>query len=264
MSSDRIENLDAGAEVFYRRLMSKVDDFGFFDARPSILRSSLYPLRVDRVREADIARWIAACEKAGVIALYQHAGKPFLQMLDTDWQTRSEPKFPLPPWGKSKHSEWSVNNRSQPLTAVTVFGVEGVAEDVTPKPPRGADARFERFWKSYPAKVAKDTARKAFDKRKPDDAMVDRMVAALEVQRNCAKWTKDGGQYIPNPATWLNGACWEDGNAGDGSQEIEDWHATLGGVKRMAESLGLEPWEEAREPWPAFKTRVLAAAKETA
>jgi len=100
LDSDRIDKLDWPEEVFYRRLMSKVDDYGLFDARPAILRTTLYPLRVDRVREADIARWIAACEMAGVIALYVHGGKPYGQMLDTKWQARSEPKHPLPPWGK--------------------------------------------------------------------------------------------------------------------------------------------------------------------
>jgi len=117
LTSERIDKLDASAEVFYRRLMSKVDDHGLYDARPAILRSSLYPLRVDRVREADISRWIAACEKAGLIALYAHnhvasssrqiaecemAGlaaneKPYLQMRDTRWTTRAAPKFPSPP-----------------------------------------------------------------------------------------------------------------------------------------------------------------------
>lgn len=96
LTSDRVEQLDAPAEVFYRRLMSKVDDHGLYDARPSILRASLFPLRVDRVREADISRWIAACEKAGLIALYQHAGKPLLRMLDTNWPVRSEPRYPPP------------------------------------------------------------------------------------------------------------------------------------------------------------------------
>lgn len=96
LTSDRVDQLDAAAEVFYRRLMSKVDDHGLYDARPSILRTHLYPLRVDRVREADITRWIAACEKAGLIALYAHDGKPYLQMLDTRWTARSEPKYPLP------------------------------------------------------------------------------------------------------------------------------------------------------------------------
>ena len=118
LSSDRIDQLDAAAEVFYRRLMSRVDDHGLFDARPAMLRASLYPLRVDRVREADIARWIAACEKAGVIALYHCGGKPYLQMLDTRWQARSEPKYPTPE-----------NSCKQEKTPVPVFGVGVVVED---------------------------------------------------------------------------------------------------------------------------------------
>ncbi len=97
LTSERIDKLDAFSEVFYRRLMSRVDDHGLYDARPSILRSSLYPLRVDRIREADIARSLTACEGAGVIALYQHDGKPYLRMLDTRWEVRSKPKFPAPP-----------------------------------------------------------------------------------------------------------------------------------------------------------------------
>lgn len=122
LDSERIDKLDWPEEVFYRRLMSKVDDYGLFDARLSILRTTLYPLRVDRVREADIARWIAACEMAGVIALYSHGGKPYGQMLDTKWQARSEPKHPLPPWGKGEPLQTVENNCLHPPTAVTVFG----------------------------------------------------------------------------------------------------------------------------------------------
>lgn len=126
LSSDRVDQLDAAAEVFYRRLMSKVDDLGLYDARPSILRSMLYPLRVDRVREADIPRWIATCEKAGLIALYVSDGKPLLQMLDTKWLVRSEPKWPLPPWGTATFTP--VNNCKQLQTPVPV--VEVVVEVV--------------------------------------------------------------------------------------------------------------------------------------
>lgn len=77
--------------------MSVVDDYGLFDARPSILRAQLFPLRIDRVREADISRWLAACEKAGLILLYEAGGKQFLWMLNTEWAGRAEPKYPLPP-----------------------------------------------------------------------------------------------------------------------------------------------------------------------
>ena len=97
LDSDRVNSLDWAAEVFYRRLMSKVDDHGLYDARPSMLRASLYPVGTDRVREADISRWMAACQKAGLILFYEAGGKQYLKMLDTRWQVRAEPKYPLPP-----------------------------------------------------------------------------------------------------------------------------------------------------------------------
>jgi hypothetical protein len=118
LTSERVDQLDAAAEVFYRRLMSKVDDHGLYDARPAILRSSLYPLRVDRVREADITRWIAACEKAGVIALYTYEGKPYLQMLDTRWSARSEPKFPLPSTNNTGEQFQTISGNSKQVKAI--------------------------------------------------------------------------------------------------------------------------------------------------
>ncbi len=196
LTSDRVDQLDPPAEVFYRRLMSKVDDHGLYDARPSILRSMLYPLRVDRVREADISRWMAACQKAGLIALYQHDGKPYLQMLDTRWQARSEPKYPLQ------------NNCLQPPTPVAVFGV-GVGVGVGDVVPAGPDL-FDEFWQEYPKKKAKDDARIAFAKRKPDRELLARMVAAIREQVKTVDWQKDGGQFIPHPATWINDGRWQD------------------------------------------------------
>jgi hypothetical protein len=94
LTSDKVDELDPATEVFYRRLLSKVDDYGRFDARPSVLRASLYPLRLDRVREADCSRWMAACQKAGLIVLYSHDGKPYLEVVNTGWKARSESRYP--------------------------------------------------------------------------------------------------------------------------------------------------------------------------
>lgn len=211
LTSDRIDQLDAAGEVFYRRLMSKVDDHGLYDARPLILRASLFPLRVDRVREADISRWIAACEKAGLIALYSHDGKPFLQMRDTRWSARSEPKYPLPssPGSAQMTTE---NSCAQPKTLVPVFVGVGVVGDVACAP---AGALFEEFWKSYPKKKAKDDARKAFEKRSPTRQLLDSMIAAIRQQCLSVDWKKDGGQFIPYPATWLNDGRWQDSDVVD-------------------------------------------------
>ena len=69
---------------------------------------------------------------------------------------------------------------------------------------------FDRFWAAYPRHEGKQNARKAFDKLKPDEDLLKTMLDALEKQKKSAQWTEDGGQYIPHPATWLNGKRWED------------------------------------------------------
>lgn len=132
LTSDRVETLDAGAEVFYRRLLSKVDDYGRFDARPAILRASLYPLRLDRVREADCTRWMAACQMAGLLVLYTHADKPYLEVANTGWQARSPSKFPDP-------SEAAANICAQVQTSARlVVDVDVDVSAVVGEAPRGA------------------------------------------------------------------------------------------------------------------------------
>ena len=76
--------------------------------------------------------------------------------------------------------------------------------------PSAADLRFENFWQAYPRKKAKDAARKAFDKRRVDDALLADMLGAIATQSHSDEWTKDGGQFIPHPATWLNQGRWQD------------------------------------------------------
>ncbi|MDE5575785.1 MAG: hypothetical protein K2J11_00155 [Oscillospiraceae bacterium] len=83
----------------------------------------------------------------------------------------------------------------------------------TPLPPKGgetADNSFEKFWKAYPRKKAKDAALRAWKKLKPDENLLNVILAAIEQQKQSDQWRKDKGQYIPYPATWLNGRRWED------------------------------------------------------
>jgi hypothetical protein len=67
---------------------------------------------------------------------------------------------------------------------------------------------FERFWRVYPKRKAKDAARKAFTaavKRGADPEVINAAAQryAIERQGQPQRWTK-------HPATWLNGGCWED------------------------------------------------------
>lgn len=67
---------------------------------------------------------------------------------------------------------------------------------------------FERFWEAYPKKVGKLAAQKAWDRAKRPD--IAQILVAVRTAKASPQWTRDGGQYIPNPATWLNQGRWDD------------------------------------------------------
>ena len=73
---------------------------------------------------------------------------------------------------------------------------------------------FAAFWAAYPKKVGKQAAVKAFTRLARDRALTPEslpgILAALDRQKRSRDWQKDGGQFIPHPATWLNGRRWED------------------------------------------------------
>lgn len=68
-------------------------------------------------------------------------------------------------------------------------------------------ARFAAFWAHYPRKVAKQDAMKAWRKV---DAHHAAIMAGLRRAVDSEQWRKDGGQFIPHPATFLNKRRWED------------------------------------------------------
>jgi len=53
-------------------------------------------------------------------------------------------------------------------------------------------------------------ALKAWKKLKPDLELLQTILGAVDAQARSPGWLKDGGQFIPLPATWLNGRRWDD------------------------------------------------------
>lgn len=69
---------------------------------------------------------------------------------------------------------------------------------------------FNAFYAAYPRHAGKADALKAWNKLKPDIVLQAKMGEALTAQKKSPQWTKNNGQYIPMPSTWLNGKRWED------------------------------------------------------
>jgi hypothetical protein len=100
----------------------------------------------------------------------------------------NDPDMPQTKLKKTKLKKTKLNNTSLP-----VFSDE-----------------FETFWKTYPRKKNKDKAWAAWKKRNGTRPSIDVIVKAVETQKKCSQWIRDGGQYIPYPATWINGGQWMD------------------------------------------------------
>jgi hypothetical protein len=100
VTSERVNSLDWDAEVFYRRLLSVVDDFGRYTANAKLLLGTCYALKLDVVSLVDINRWLGECQEADLLRVYEVSGKPFLEVIDFKQQIRSkESKYPAPDSG---------------------------------------------------------------------------------------------------------------------------------------------------------------------
>ncbi|MFZ4098697.1 hypothetical protein ACOYHI_32625, partial [Pseudomonas aeruginosa] len=72
---------------------------------------------------------------------------------------------------------------------------------------------FEEFYQAYPKHKDRAKAEKAW--RKIDPALHPVIMAALPKHCRQRDWLKDNGQFVPLPASWLNGRRWEDEIAPD-------------------------------------------------
>lgn len=203
LTSESVCGLDWPEEVFYRRLMHVADDYGRHEANPQLLRSRCYPLQVDKVRVADISRWMAACLKAGLIAHYEVSGKAYIQIEKFGQQQRSPSKHPPPP--SSDEPLLAIDSRRQQPPAnehlgVVVFGDvdEGDARKRAAAVPRPPDV-VEQVWADWlqlrKAKRAPVTATTV------EGARGEATKAGMSLEAFLRIWCRRGSQGLE--AEWL-------------------------------------------------------------
>lgn len=135
--------------------------------------------------KGDIDRDIAAYNTK--VANGNLGGRPSKEKPKETENNRTEPKETETSKNKDKDKDKDKKNKNP----ITPFG-------------------FDEFWTVYPKHQDKQGAIKAFTKIAPDRELLDKMISSVKVWKNSQQWTKDNGQFIPMPATWLNGHRWED------------------------------------------------------
>jgi len=93
------------------------------------------------------------------------------------------------------------------------------------QPPKGGSVDgFAEFWKTYPKKVGKDAAEKAWSCKVKAPETVKAILEAVKTQSQSDAWKKGGGQFVPNPATWLNQGRWKDEFEDSKLAFVNDWN----------------------------------------
>lgn len=204
------------AQLLYCLMIPHLDDYGRMADGPKGIKLSVLPDSPRPVEDFEHA--LAALHDAGLIVRYESRGDRVIQL------TRFKEEQPGLRLDRSKAPRWDdpPENTSKDANTGNIPAMPGKSslselnlselnrtEDVRTAP-SALDARFDAFWKAYPRKVGKGAALKAWRRIKPSDTLTDLMLAAVEQQVRSDQWRKDGGRYIPNPATWLNQERWQD------------------------------------------------------
>jgi hypothetical protein len=209
-TSDTVDQLKSDEECFFYRLMVNCDDYGRMDARPSILLAKCFPLRVESLKAKDVQKMLNTLIKHRLIFVYGE-GK-YLQMVTWD-----------------KHQQIRAKRSKYPHpTEDDINGYQMISDDcICPRNPIQSESEsesnpnpiifnntyidsFDSFWKEYPKKEAKKDAVKAWNKIKLTDDLLINIMDGLKKAIKSTNWVKQGGQFIPNAATWLNGERWND------------------------------------------------------
>lgn len=173
--SESIEALSAHAEILYYRLIVTVDDFGRYDARPSMVKAACFPIR-ESMTGSKVDSLLKELSDHGLIVVYQVDGKPYIQLCKWDNIPRAkESKYPAHENNcMQMYASVCNTNTDAPLT-VTVTKTETVTKTQTA--PEGVSPEV---WDSF---VKQRKAKKA--------QITDNVMTAIQKEASKAGWPLD-------------------------------------------------------------------------
>jgi len=127
----------------------------------------------------------------------------------------------------------------QPLTHVEQNSTKKIKENESKvkEIKEKKESNFIDFWTAYPKKVGKIDAERAWSKAK-DKPGIEIILKSIADHIKSEQWQKDNGQFIPNPATFINQGRWYDEINGQiktlGKREITEEQLLKERAERMA------------------------------
>lgn len=194
METDNFLNISLTAKALYFLLGMEADDEGFVSPKRVI---RLYGGETGDLKNLVDAGLIIPFKSGVVVITHWHENNYLNRTRIKETQYQQEKQMLVLTGG----GKYEFNNRLADVKPEQYRTVQNSTEYIS---------SFEMFWIQYPNKKAKKDAFKSWMKLKPTEELVSKILSALESHKKTAQWTKDSGQFVPHPATWLNKGRWED------------------------------------------------------
>lgn len=201
------------ARLMFPGLWMMADREGRLEDRPMRIKASVLPYD-----NQNVDKLLTELHNRGFIYRYQVGSGKFIQIINFRRHQNPHCKEPAstipapPPECQCNGPEPDESGaRTGPEPTSNSSGPADSLLPITDSPSLNpGDTGFSRFWEVWPKRVAKAEAVKAWKKLSPDQSLVGRILDDVGRRVASADWRKDGGKFIPNPATYLNGRRWED------------------------------------------------------
>lgn len=211
--SETIGALSRDARLLFIQLWTFVDDEGRARAASRMLASLLYPYDDDAPSLID--GWLLELEGAGCVVRYVIEGTTYIQVLN--WLKHQKIDRPTP----SRIPQFDESSRilASPRCSILDLGSRIKEEDLevslrscSVEPERSpeiavaapSENEFQKWYSAYPRKQGVAQARKAWVKATKHVTPSDLLDATKSY-----RFASDA-QFIPLPASWLNGQRWLD------------------------------------------------------
>lgn len=198
--------------LLFEGLWLLADREGRLEDRPMRIKAEVFPYRDG----LDIDAMLSWLDANGFIIRYQVDAGRYIEVLNFSKHQnphKNEAPSEIPDKSMGCISSEKIGTRTEEIKTAPADSLSSDSLNLIPDSLSTSsrdDDLFARFWKLYPKKIGKGAAEKAWNKLKPNTGLFDLIAAALAVQCVQPSWTKDGGQFAPHPATWLNQRRWED------------------------------------------------------
>lgn len=247
LDSEAVNSLSLEAEVFYRRLMSVVDDFGRFEAKIDLIRARCFPLQLDRWPADLVVTCLSDVSKArssdgqspSLVSLYTVGGKNYLQINNFQQRTRSTSKYPpssdgqmtdiCPPSARASTPPPPPNTPTSPNAHAIdpeEWG-EPTPDDYAQRliegdPPARENGLAAQHWTLVDPRLCMTAAREKFIGATNPEALLDRLRAShAAYRRHHETHPRDRGKRLEY---WLaDNQCAVPPPSSNGSKQTEEW-----------------------------------------